>query len=208
MTLTLVIVSSLSAAVGSLCTGYLLKLIEHRREARDATQLEVARRRAVARFEAIRTIHGMARELYHAINGVVRYEGEDLSYSQRVEELCRDLRQSARSEVEVLGEPYVESVHALTDAAMEVLRSSHRYSSFGRREYPYPVPPFFEDRWMAFLDLSIDLPRQKQQKEPEMPQKPLPSLDVKAQPPERRRKGDVLPALPLALEDKIRKPEP
>jgi hypothetical protein len=207
MTLTLVIVSSLSAAVGSLCTGYLLKLIEHRREARDATQLEVARRRAVARFEAVRAIHGSARELYHAINGVVRYAGEEPFYNEQVIRLCRELRQSARAEVEVLGEPYVEGVHALTDAAIKVLD----YSGYSSRGSFGPVPYFFEDTWMSFLARSIDVSGQKKKKKkPDVSQDLPPSLEAEARRPEQRQeqKPDVSQDLPLSLEAKMRKPEP
>lgn len=207
MTFTLVIASSLSVAVGSLCTGYLLKLIEHRREVRDSTDLEMARRRAVARFEAVRAIHGSARELYHAINGVVRYADKEPRYNDEVMRLCRDLRQSARAEVEVLGESYVEGVHALTDAAIDVLSHSSRYSFFERRANP--VPFFFEGTWMRFLALSIDEAGRKKQK-PDFPQGLPPSPKVKAQRPAQRQtqKPDVSRDLSLALEAKMRKPEP
>jgi hypothetical protein len=93
MTLTLVIASSLSAAVGSLCTGYSLKLIEHRRDAKDAAKLEVERKRAIARFEAIRKVNGLARELYHAVSRLVWHKGGDGNFDgDRIQKLCRAMQ--------------------------------------------------------------------------------------------------------------------
>lgn len=212
MALTLVIASSLSAALGSLCTGYLLKLIEHRRDAKDAAQLEVARQRAVVRFEAIRAVNGLARELHHSVSRFVwekgrvqlyhlRMEDEHNFYREQIERISRDLRHTVRAEFEVLGEPYVVGAHHLTDAALKIKEDTHLKEGGWLKYDPYFVPQIFEDEWLSFLALSFEMPLRK-------------GAGDRVEANRRRRKERQEPQqvnnsqqIALPLENKLRMPE-
>jgi hypothetical protein len=107
--------TALTACISSLITGYTLKLIEHRREARTAGSLDVRRKRHLDRYEAIKQIQGMGRNLHHSVlhpSGAVDPGSINI--------IAPQMREMARSNVEVLGEAYVSEVMQLTDLALEI----------------------------------------------------------------------------------------
>ena len=126
MDVTLVTWTASSAAIGSLVTGYTLAKIQHRRSIKDAGIAEVAAQMRLARFEAVRKLNGEARGLSHCLSHLAGNSssfnfpyrgGRDSFYAEKARELATSMREFARSDVYILGEPYVAAVHEATDIA-------------------------------------------------------------------------------------------
>jgi hypothetical protein len=126
MDLALVTWAAAFTAIGSLVTGYTLSRLQHRQSTKDAGITEVAAQMRLARFEEVRKLNGEARSLSHCISHLMgdpfdrEYQyGEDRTafYIERARELSAGMRELARSEVYVLGGPYVAAVHEATDIA-------------------------------------------------------------------------------------------
>jgi hypothetical protein len=128
MDVALVTWTAASAAIGSLVTGYTLATLQHRRSIKDAGLAEVAAQMRLTRFEAVRQLNGEARSLTHCLSyltpDVQRFGYSPYGrrnsiqfYIEKAKELSAEMRELARSEVYVLGEPYVAAVLEATDIA-------------------------------------------------------------------------------------------
>jgi hypothetical protein len=118
MSLELVVVGAACAAAGSLVTGYVLNLVEHRREARTAGAIEVSRKYHIDRYDAANRLVGLGAELLHKASNVSRGQeaGRDEAQS-RVDEM----RTFARSNSAVLDEQLLTAIMAYTDAVRRVV---------------------------------------------------------------------------------------
>src|ERR1035438_1453070 len=128
MSVILVTWTAASAAIGSLVTGYALATVQRRRSIKDAGIAEVAAQTRLARFEVVRKLNGEARNLSHCLSYLTdddprfdhyRTSGGDSIhfYIERARKLAAEIREVARSESYVLGEPCVSAVHEATDIA-------------------------------------------------------------------------------------------
>jgi hypothetical protein len=82
-------------------------------------QLDVIRRRHVARFDAVVRIHGMLAEADHCIRHV---RDGDLEYVSKCQEWCMKVRQESRAMVALIGSDLVERVAVATDIGLKYAR--------------------------------------------------------------------------------------
>jgi len=119
------------AALGSLVTGYILKRADHREELSIAGPLEVERKRALDRYEVVRSLSGQLANLRHCVDHVCKDENADSrrSYRGKAKQLSRELRGQARSEIYGVGPDVLSLIHEVTDMAQAILDVSREDDS-------------------------------------------------------------------------------
>ena len=106
-------------AAGSLMTGLLLKIVDHRNELSRAGVLEVLRKKHVERYDALRRMTAAAGELQHQAGHAVRGS----RYVRTVvDQRLRDMRADSRRDSDLLGGELVQAVTAYTDVIASKLK--------------------------------------------------------------------------------------
>ncbi len=115
--------SAISAILSSLITGYLLKLIEHKREIRTAGISDVARKRALDRYEALREVVAISASLLHNLRKIDR---EDFVWIGDALRDMQSLRKVARRETLNLGANQIKYIESVTDRVRDILAEDVR----------------------------------------------------------------------------------
>jgi hypothetical protein len=121
--------SAISAILSSLITGYLLKLIEHKREIRTAGISDVARKRALDRYEALREVVALSASLLHNLRKIDR---EDFVWIGAALRDMQSLRNVTRRETLNLGTEQIKYIESVTDRVRDSLAEDVRVETDGK----------------------------------------------------------------------------
>lgn len=93
-------------------------------------QLDVIRKRHVARFDVVVRLHGMLAEADHCIRHV---KDGDIDYAPKCREWCMKVRQESRAAIALVGPELVQQIAVLTDIGLECVRevSASRFDEWG-----------------------------------------------------------------------------